>query len=199
MLCFRVFFFFSFFSSLLLQGIHKTWESFGPGVCILFMCEPERKIKGRSSSAYQWESSPTGKMRKNYIEWVCLSSAFTTQGTKQAVREKGGVLACDNPVAWPFTFNQWRLVLPCPWQRWKPSERIRRGHTQILFWYNVRGLYHSDCHPTRNKGTYYLVTRKDCLKFLLELNSCPTPAVCRRAVLRNPPSAWKWDCLKPVV
>ena len=35
--------------------------------------------------------------------FVYLQPFFTTQGTKQAVREKGGVLACDNPEAWPFT------------------------------------------------------------------------------------------------
>lgn len=52
MLCFGFFFspFFSFFLPLLLQAICKNVEHFlrASGVCMLFMCEPERKIKGKS-------------------------------------------------------------------------------------------------------------------------------------------------------
>ena len=76
-LCFRVvFFFFLFFSflfPLLLQGIHKNMEYFlwASGVYILFMCEPERKIKGRSK-AMLTSGSHHPQVKWGRITWMGL-------------------------------------------------------------------------------------------------------------------------------
>ncbi|KAI4551676.1 hypothetical protein MJT46_017928 [Ovis ammon polii x Ovis aries] len=63
------------------SGIHKNMEYFlwASGVCILFMCEPERKIKGRSKAVLTSGSHhPQANLERNYqrpLMSLCVNEA----------------------------------------------------------------------------------------------------------------------------
>lgn len=58
-------------------------------MCVIYVWVWEKNKRQKRGSAYQWESSPTGKMKKNYMnEFASAQPLLPIQWTKQVVRDK---------------------------------------------------------------------------------------------------------------